>query len=102
MFGSLFRIEAKPGKRQELVDFLRWDGEIGRDQEPGVTARDVPLRQPDGVPLLPPDRDLVPDEGDDSRLPLVVGDDQLVHAVAITRRLVLRTSRRPLSSEGQG
>ena len=36
MFGILFRIEAQPGKRQELVDFLRWDGEIGRDQEPGT------------------------------------------------------------------
>jgi (4S)-4-hydroxy-5-phosphonooxypentane-2,3-dione isomerase len=36
MFGILFRIEAKPGKRQELVDFLRWDSEVGRDQEPGT------------------------------------------------------------------
>jgi hypothetical protein len=36
MFGILFRIEANPGKRQELIDFLRWDGEIGRDQEPGT------------------------------------------------------------------
>lgn len=36
MFGILFRIEAKPGRRQELIDFLRWDGEIGRDQEPGT------------------------------------------------------------------
>jgi len=36
MFGILFRIEAKPGQRQKLIDFLRWDGEIGRDQEPGT------------------------------------------------------------------
>ena len=26
MFGILFRIEAKPGKRQELIDFLREHG----------------------------------------------------------------------------
>ncbi|SEM07341.1 autoinducer 2-degrading protein [Syntrophus gentianae] len=36
MFGILFRIEAKPGKYQELVDFMKWDGEVCRDQEPGT------------------------------------------------------------------
>jgi autoinducer 2-degrading protein len=36
MFGILFRIEAKPGKYQELFDFLTWDGEVCRDQEPGT------------------------------------------------------------------
>jgi quinol monooxygenase YgiN len=36
MFGILFRIEAKPGKYQELVEFLKWDGEVCRDQEPGT------------------------------------------------------------------
>jgi (4S)-4-hydroxy-5-phosphonooxypentane-2,3-dione isomerase len=36
MFGILFRVEANPGKRQELIDLLRWSGEVGRDQEPGT------------------------------------------------------------------
>jgi (4S)-4-hydroxy-5-phosphonooxypentane-2,3-dione isomerase len=36
MFGIVFRIEAQPGKYRELVEFLRWDGEVCRDQEPGT------------------------------------------------------------------
>ena len=36
MFGILFRFKAKPGKFKELVDFLKWDGEVCRDQEPGT------------------------------------------------------------------
>jgi len=36
MFGILFRIEARPGKHQELIEFMKWDGEVCRDQEPGA------------------------------------------------------------------
>jgi quinol monooxygenase YgiN len=36
MLGMLFRVEAKPGKYQELVDFLTWDAEVCRDEEPGT------------------------------------------------------------------
>jgi autoinducer 2-degrading protein len=36
MFGIVFRIEAQPGKHQELLEFLKWDGEICRDHEPGT------------------------------------------------------------------
>jgi autoinducer 2-degrading protein len=36
MFGIVFRIEATPGKYQELLEFLKWDGEICRDREPGT------------------------------------------------------------------
>src|SRR5437870_1626562 len=36
MFGIVFRIEAQPGKYQELVEFLKWDGEVCRDCEPGT------------------------------------------------------------------
>ena len=36
MFGILFRLEARPGTRQRLIDFLKWDGEVGRDEEPGT------------------------------------------------------------------
>ena len=28
MFGILFRIEAKPGRLKELVDFFTWDQEV--------------------------------------------------------------------------
>jgi quinol monooxygenase YgiN len=49
MFGIVFRIEAQPGKYQELVEFLRWDGEVCRDREPGTLRfdfyRDPPLLQ---------------------------------------------------------
>jgi len=36
MFGILFRFKAKPEKFHELVAFLKWDGEVCRDQEPGT------------------------------------------------------------------
>src|SRR5262245_40608085 len=36
MFGIVFRIEARPGKYQELLEFLKWDGEVCRDREPGT------------------------------------------------------------------
>jgi hypothetical protein len=36
MFGIVFRIEAQLGKYQELVEFLKWDGEVCRDREPGT------------------------------------------------------------------
>ena len=36
MYGIVFRVEAKPGKFQELVDFLTWDAEVCRDEEPGT------------------------------------------------------------------
>lgn len=36
MYGILFRAKAKPGKYQELIEFLEWDGEVCRDKEPGT------------------------------------------------------------------
>ena len=36
MFGILVKVKAKPGKRQELIDFLKWDGEVAREKEPGT------------------------------------------------------------------
>lgn len=36
MYGILFRVEANPGKYQELVDFMTWDAEVCRDEEPGT------------------------------------------------------------------
>lgn len=36
MFGILFRIEAKPGRLQELIDFFKWDQEVCNEKEPGT------------------------------------------------------------------
>jgi len=32
----LFRFNSKPNKFEERVDFLKWDGEVCRDQELGT------------------------------------------------------------------
>jgi autoinducer 2-degrading protein len=40
MFAILLRVEAQPGKYQELFDFLKWDGEHARDHEPGTLRFD--------------------------------------------------------------
>ena len=34
MFGILFRIEAKPSKLQELIDFFKWDKKVCSEKEP--------------------------------------------------------------------
>ena len=36
MFGILFRVEAKPGKYQALIEFLTWDVQVCRDFELGT------------------------------------------------------------------
>src|SRR5262249_51648958 len=36
IYGILFRVVAKPGKYQELCDFLNWDAEVARAKEPGT------------------------------------------------------------------
>lgn len=41
MFAILFRALAKPGKSQELFDFLKWDSEICDNQEEGTLRFDV-------------------------------------------------------------
>jgi len=51
MFGILFRVEAKPGKYQELIEFLTWDGKVCRDTEP-TTLRFEFYRDPNDVNAL--------------------------------------------------
>ena len=41
MYGMLTRIVAKPGKRTELLEYLRWDIEVARASEPGTWRFDV-------------------------------------------------------------
>lgn len=36
MFGIVLRVKTHPGKFQEFIDFLKWDAQICRDQEPGT------------------------------------------------------------------
>ena len=75
------------------VDVFDEDVSVLLDQ-PGVLAGDVPLGQTDRIALLPADRDLVPDEGNDGGLALVVLDDELVHALEARHR----RPRRPVKS----
>ena len=41
MYGMLTRIVVKPGKRTELLEYLRWDVEVARASEPGTWRFDV-------------------------------------------------------------
>jgi len=41
MYGMLTRIVVKPGKRTELLEYLRWDAEVARASEPATWRFDV-------------------------------------------------------------
>lgn len=41
MFAILFRVLAKPGKQQELIDFLKWDCEYCDNNEEGTLRFDL-------------------------------------------------------------
>ncbi len=36
MFALLYYVKAKPGRREELVDFLNWDCKVSNEQEEGT------------------------------------------------------------------
>lgn len=40
MYGGLARFVVKPGKRDELVEVLRWSARIARESEPGTLRHD--------------------------------------------------------------
>ena len=40
MITALFRVHVKPGKRDELVEFLRWDKQVAEESEPGTLRFD--------------------------------------------------------------
>jgi hypothetical protein len=63
----------------------------GTTKQAGVLARHVSLSEANRVALLSADRDEVANEGNDYRLPFVVGDDELKHR-----------SRRSESPSGRG
>jgi (4S)-4-hydroxy-5-phosphonooxypentane-2,3-dione isomerase len=41
MYGILVKFVARPGRRDELVEFLRWDAAVAKDTEPGTLRFDV-------------------------------------------------------------
>lgn len=41
VYGMLTRIVVKPGKRSELLEYLRWDAEVAKASEPGTWRFDV-------------------------------------------------------------
>ena len=41
MHGALVKIVAKPGKKRELLEFLRWDAAVAQAAEPGTLRFDV-------------------------------------------------------------
>ena len=41
MYGILFRIEAKPGKLQELMAHSEWTVEVCKNEEPGTLRFDI-------------------------------------------------------------
>ena len=36
MIGLIFWVKAKPGKKEEFVDFFRWDAQVAKETEPGT------------------------------------------------------------------
>jgi quinol monooxygenase YgiN len=41
MYAILFRVVIKPGKRQEFIDFMKWDCQVVREREPETLRFDV-------------------------------------------------------------
>ena len=41
MIAALFKVKVRPGKKAELIEFLKWDGQVARDEEPGTLRFDV-------------------------------------------------------------
>jgi (4S)-4-hydroxy-5-phosphonooxypentane-2,3-dione isomerase len=41
MYGGLVRFVVKHGKRDELLELLRWDAQVAKDREPGTVRLDV-------------------------------------------------------------
>ena len=41
MYGGMIKLVARSGRRDELLEFLRWDAEVAQAQEPGTLRFDV-------------------------------------------------------------
>lgn len=51
MYGVFWHAVIKPGKKQDFLDFLKWDLDVAREKEPGTIRFDVHENpdNPDGV-----------------------------------------------------
>ncbi len=51
MYGAFWHAIAKPGRKQEFLDFLEWDARVAAEKESGTIAFDVyqDAENPDGV-----------------------------------------------------
>ncbi len=59
MYGMLTRIVVKPGKRSELLEYLRWDVQVAKASEPGTWRFDVWETEPGVVYLYEAYKDRV-------------------------------------------
>ena len=41
MYGGIVKLVARAGGKSDLVEFLRWDAEVAKSQEPGTLRFDV-------------------------------------------------------------
>ena len=41
MIAALIKANVKPGKKEKLLDFLKWDSQVARDDEPATLRWDV-------------------------------------------------------------
>jgi autoinducer 2-degrading protein len=41
MYGALVRMVVKPGKREEFLEFSRWNTKVARETEPGTLRLDL-------------------------------------------------------------
>ena len=40
MLAAFYKLHTKPGAKAKLIEFLKWDGEVARDTEPGTLRFD--------------------------------------------------------------
>jgi quinol monooxygenase YgiN len=41
VYGGIVKLVARPGGKSALLDFLRWDAEVAKAQEPGTLRFDI-------------------------------------------------------------
>ena len=41
VYGGMVKLVAHPGRKPELIEFLRWDADVARSDEPGTLRFDV-------------------------------------------------------------
>lgn len=51
MIAAFFKVNVRPGKKDELIEFLKWDGTVARNEEPGTLRFDV-FQDPDNENVL--------------------------------------------------